>query len=537
MLRASMRVAVSGSWLVVSCVAACGGPSAPDAALVDARVSVDAAVDGARADAAVSADASMPLDARREDAFMPDAAFDDAALDDAFVPDAWAFDCGSCEERPCQTLRCEGSCEYELARDGTACGDGVCVEGTCEVRRCGDGWRERGDSSAPFEECDDRNLVSGDGCSAACVPELIELDRRELGRAFEIAGTAPALGVDGLGNRVILYVDGSTSVIRRIDRFGAEDRVELGGRAAATTVGLRDGFVVLGGYGPELDFRAYWRVVPVRGAFSTGVGPTAFRTRDTSMNEPSGDFHAFRVGVGTATERVLLTWGVRRTLAEPFYEHRYQEVSMDGVAGAGGVYGARSTRLTRVCARHGSDEWARVTAVSSTGLRFQRFRGTTALDSEEVVLGTGTYDTADCAPTETGYLFGGVSVEGSGLTSTATLHLYAIPASGAVGTPTPVSHPLTNGAQELALTMTTLDASRYLLLRGYVAFDATTMLHEGGAAWGTNIDAFVTRMRRPRTFREGAFVERDGVHHLLFIEEGLGTPPPRLQYTSFASRP
>src|SRR5688572_26366683 len=49
--------------------------------------------------------------------------------------------------------------------DGTMCGEGrVCVDGTCDLTRCGDGVTD----PAAGEQCDDGNMVPFDGCESNC---------------------------------------------------------------------------------------------------------------------------------------------------------------------------------------------------------------------------------------------------------------------------------------------------------------------------------------------------------------------------------
>src|SRR6185436_8566336 len=46
--------------------------------------------------------------------------------------------------------------------DGTACGGGHCRAGLCAPDTCGNHLVD------PGEECDDQNLIAGDGCEADC---------------------------------------------------------------------------------------------------------------------------------------------------------------------------------------------------------------------------------------------------------------------------------------------------------------------------------------------------------------------------------
>lgn len=54
--------------------------------------------------------------------------------------------------------------------DGTSCGqsppDHICVNGSCRVRGCGDGYVDW--TASPPEQCDDGNKIPGDGCENDC---------------------------------------------------------------------------------------------------------------------------------------------------------------------------------------------------------------------------------------------------------------------------------------------------------------------------------------------------------------------------------
>ncbi|GAB4198873.1 MAG: hypothetical protein OHK0013_08510 [Sandaracinaceae bacterium] len=73
----------------------------------------------------------------------------------------------------CADYFCEGDsgeCRVEIAPDGTRCSSsivdsGTCDTGLCLAAGCGDGVLD------PSEQCDDGNLVAGDGCSAFCKAE------------------------------------------------------------------------------------------------------------------------------------------------------------------------------------------------------------------------------------------------------------------------------------------------------------------------------------------------------------------------------
>ncbi|MCA9605720.1 MAG: DUF4215 domain-containing protein [Myxococcales bacterium] len=63
----------------------------------------------------------------------------------------------------------EGRCIDGPAPDGTRCGMGTgqhCVDQTCVVRSCGDGYVDR--TATPPEYCDDGNTNPDDGCNNLC---------------------------------------------------------------------------------------------------------------------------------------------------------------------------------------------------------------------------------------------------------------------------------------------------------------------------------------------------------------------------------
>ncbi len=141
----------------------------------------------------------------------------------ALAEDA-GFDCGACMPAgPCETLACEGSCEYEPLADGTNCLSAgfVCVDAACVAPGCGNGWREAD------EACDDGNLLDGDGCDAMCVPEVVTVDERMSG--IQAVVGAAASGMDDAGNLLVAWVvdrpgGGPTGnrvlLARRFDRRG-----------------------------------------------------------------------------------------------------------------------------------------------------------------------------------------------------------------------------------------------------------------------------------------------------------------------------
>ena len=68
---------------------------------------------------------------------------------------------------PVDTTPVETSVDCGAAADGTECGAApraICLHGTCQVSRCGDGFVD----GVRKEECDDGNGVNGDGCDTDC---------------------------------------------------------------------------------------------------------------------------------------------------------------------------------------------------------------------------------------------------------------------------------------------------------------------------------------------------------------------------------
>lgn len=122
----------------------------------------------------------------------------------AIVP----LDVGPCSCTPsseCVTAACvAGACVETPIADGTTCGEvsmGVCRRGTCVMRGCGDGIRER--VGATREGCDDGDPVGLDACSSSCEPRVIEVPPV---RGAEEAPSGPAASgaVDGTG--MVLFV-------------------------------------------------------------------------------------------------------------------------------------------------------------------------------------------------------------------------------------------------------------------------------------------------------------------------------------------
>lgn len=166
---------------------------------------------------------------------------------DAFVdPDAGPVDmgteptdAGTCTcpaPTDCLTHTCDDTftCIPTAAPAGTTCAldettDGVCIEGACTMRGCGDTFVEPGPDPAA-EGCDDGNTASGDLCAADCrEPTTLEVSTIGLEDNREHNGfdQAPMIGVDGDGEVLVIWsiedFDGSMPNLsgRRFDRHGA----------------------------------------------------------------------------------------------------------------------------------------------------------------------------------------------------------------------------------------------------------------------------------------------------------------------------
>jgi cysteine-rich repeat protein len=76
--------------------------------------------------------------------------------------DAPADDGNECTSQACSM----GTPFYPALPNGSACSSGVCSSGMCVSEVCGDG------TVAMTEQCDDGNIVGGDGCSSLCAVEV-----------------------------------------------------------------------------------------------------------------------------------------------------------------------------------------------------------------------------------------------------------------------------------------------------------------------------------------------------------------------------
>ena len=271
----------------------------------------------------VSLDASDGSADVGADAFLDDADAPDAPeLDDA-GPDAPDASVEVCDEPCVATSECElaactdGECVVDVAPAGTECGElvmgtpsGVCIDGACRARGCGDGFVEPGPTDAdptapPRESCDDGNFSDDDLCSSACESKLLELEVAAEGvRRSQIDMGRPnrMVGVDGRGVALVAYhvrdVARGPLYGQRFDAAG----VPIGERFTllatsppyAQVVGLPEGWLVLFGRDVEAGL-AYRRI----GASGSVGAPVVF------AEEPAYPAPDRVHGVATAQHTIL----------------------------------------------------------------------------------------------------------------------------------------------------------------------------------------------------------------------------------------
>lgn len=249
-----------------------GSMSAPDAdasmpdTMLDARLDVEA-------DTATS-DAERP-DTNTPDTDPPDAGTDtnldaDATLD-TDTPDA-DIPCECPAPTTCLMHECvAGECIPTAAPRGSSCGElvmglpeGVCLDGACAMRGCGDGYREPGpladEVAPPRESCDDGNMLDGDACSPTCESTTLSVFAGDEDTEFRASNQVRALGVDDAGQMLFVWREErapeeepgtSHTMFRRFSNVGVpldDESVELtSGRTSPTptVVGLESGWVVV----------------------------------------------------------------------------------------------------------------------------------------------------------------------------------------------------------------------------------------------------------------------------------------------------
>lgn len=256
--------------LIGACLAvACG-----DAAVVPDAMLFDAGVDAFDSEAPDASDggAETGRDAGFDSGRDVDVGMDTGGPDTSF--DA-GTDTGPTCECPASTLclaqACiDGACVATPEPAGTVCGEmplgvpeGVCLEGACVMRGCGDGYREPGpvvDEAPAREGCDDGNLLDGDACSPTCEPTLYAAipgdDSSDV--IPQLRGQRPALAVDDSGRVLATWLEAqfptsSEEYVVLARRFTPEgvavgDVIELVrgvGASLPVPVGLGEGWAVL----------------------------------------------------------------------------------------------------------------------------------------------------------------------------------------------------------------------------------------------------------------------------------------------------
>jgi cysteine-rich repeat protein len=239
------------------------------------------------------------------DAFVPEDSGADAGVD-AFVPDAFVPEpdggppCECVATSECESAACvDGVCVRGPVSDGAECGElvmgmpsGVCVEGACRLRGCGDGFVEPGPTgddptAPPREACDDGNLVDDDACSSVCEPNAVVVDVSEAGDWSPELGTGQprSVAVDGAGRVLVVYQRRTSGTLgpvlgQRFDAGGVRvgEPLMLGAaRVFPSVVGLPSGGWVVA-YDGIQDFLtvAVFRHVAVDGSMGpirrAGVG-------------------------------------------------------------------------------------------------------------------------------------------------------------------------------------------------------------------------------------------------------------------------
>ncbi len=355
--------------------------------------------DGAReGDAAVHAvDAWVPP--------MTDAAAPDAFLEtDAGIPDAGEVepDAGTCEcsDPPeCNEAVCDdGTCVEVPVADGTSCGEmglDVCVGGACVARGCGDGYREP--ATSPMREgCDDGNDLDGDGCSASCEPEAVEIAGDPLGdRWMRLAPQGPSIGVDGEGRVLFIWQEDRLSPNRALAQRATPtgelvgDPIEIApdvGNPAngdPRVAGLRDGgWVVVwradaGATG--LDVR--YRLVATDGT----AGPVRTAHAGGELRQLDGTVTSLGAGF-------VIAWSAEA----PDSSLRYTLVAQRFDAGGSRIGSEIEVSTSLTDTEHGAslasvgDRWLALWVHRRLGegsrLFFRRFEGGSALDASAVEL-------------------------------------------------------------------------------------------------------------------------------------------------------
>ncbi len=247
-------------------------------------------------------DAAPVLDARP----VPMDAADGFVMDDLGT-DMAPTDGGTCtcpEPTECVSYACDDTftCVPTASAAGTVCAldettNGICIEGACTVRGCGDTYVEPGPDPAA-EGCDDGNTSPDDLCAADCTsPTTLEVSQIGLDDTTEhhAFDQAPMVGVDGDGEVLLVWslegIDGSMPLLsgRRFDRhgspIGSAFPIETDRHLRPVVVGLRGGGFVVA----YANFDGHVRFRIVSGAGSVGterrvsVDPDSISERNATL--------------------------------------------------------------------------------------------------------------------------------------------------------------------------------------------------------------------------------------------------------------
>jgi cysteine-rich repeat protein len=345
-------------------------------------------------------DAGFDLDVGVADAPM-DSPVSDARVVDAPVEDAGlASDAGvTCEcvpESECESAACvDGVCVRGPVDDGAECGElvmgmpsGVCIDGACRARGCGDGFVEPGPTDAdptapPRESCDDGNFSDDDLCSSACESKLLELEVAAEGVSrsqIDMGRPNRMVAVDGRGVALVAYHVRDTArgplYGQRFDASG----VPIGERFTllatsppyAQVVGLPEGWLVL--FGRDVEAGLAYRRVGTSGS----VGAPVVFAEEPAYAAPD------RVhGVATAQHTILAY--SRADISQVVIKRYSPSGTLLNAFRLGGAPGSQQPSL----AAHPDGHWA-VTylygSLAEPTHRVMRFFEGTALDSDTFAL-------------------------------------------------------------------------------------------------------------------------------------------------------
>lgn len=222
--------------------------------------------------------------------------------------------------------------------DGTICDGGsgaqICVDESCVVRRCGDGYRQTAADPWPRESCDDGNNLDGDLCSASCVATGYTLGTTPDGR-HRPYGPRYTAGVDGAGAILVVWsapsMGGDLQLQgQRFSRRGVPvgtplalaDPQPLGIDVTPSVAGLGSGGWVVTWSEPGGDDSmagVLYRLVEADGA----LGAPRAAASEPYLDQLAPSVAALSSGFVVAwvdTSRSITTGPARRVVARRFYE-------------------------------------------------------------------------------------------------------------------------------------------------------------------------------------------------------------------------